>query len=234
MLGQSHTEGILRERLAELGVKVEFGAGLVGFTQDDDGVTATSTTGETVRATWLVGADGGAAPSARRSACRSRASPTRASGCCSATSPPTGSTASTSTGSASEPDPRTGIVLSPLPGTDQFQFGAPLGGEPTLDRAAGARRPLHRRGCGCTTSPGARSGGPTCGSPSGSGSAGCSSRATPPTCTRRPAARASTPACRTPTTSAGSSPTARQRCWTPTRPSGAPSPRPCWASPRGS
>ena len=33
----------------------------------------------------------------------------------------------------SEPDPRKGIVLSPLPGTDQFQFGAPRGGEPTLD-----------------------------------------------------------------------------------------------------
>ena len=33
----------------------------------------------------------------------------------------------------SAPDPRKGIVLSPLPGTDQFQFGAPRGGEPTLD-----------------------------------------------------------------------------------------------------
>jgi 2-polyprenyl-6-methoxyphenol hydroxylase-like FAD-dependent oxidoreductase len=32
----------------------------------------------------------------------------------------------------SAPDPRSGIVLSPLPGTDQFQFGAPLDGEPTL------------------------------------------------------------------------------------------------------
>jgi 2-polyprenyl-6-methoxyphenol hydroxylase-like FAD-dependent oxidoreductase len=59
VLGQSHTEGILRDRLAELGTHVELNTALVDFTQDADGVTARLSTGETVRASYLVGADGG-------------------------------------------------------------------------------------------------------------------------------------------------------------------------------
>lgn len=62
-LGQSQTEGILRARLAELGVRVELGTALTGFTQDELGVTAVLSRGggveETVRAAYLVGADGG-------------------------------------------------------------------------------------------------------------------------------------------------------------------------------
>ncbi len=58
-LGQSQTEGILRDRLAEFGVRVELDTALTGFEQDADGVTATLSTGETVRAAYLVGADGG-------------------------------------------------------------------------------------------------------------------------------------------------------------------------------
>ena len=133
MLGQSHTEGILRERLAELGVKVEFGVGLVGFTQDDDGVTATMTTGETVQAAWLVGADGGRStvrktlrvpfPGVTDESIRMLLGDVAADGLDHEHVHWFGS----------EPDPRKGIVLSPLPGTDQFQFGAPLGGEPSLD-----------------------------------------------------------------------------------------------------
>lgn len=56
---QFRTEEILRERLAALGVTVELNTELTGLSQDADGVTATLGTGETVRARYLVGADGG-------------------------------------------------------------------------------------------------------------------------------------------------------------------------------
>jgi 2-polyprenyl-6-methoxyphenol hydroxylase-like FAD-dependent oxidoreductase len=61
-LPQWRTEAILRDRLAELGGKVEFGCRLNGFRPDDDGVTVTlerDGATETVRAAYLVGADGG-------------------------------------------------------------------------------------------------------------------------------------------------------------------------------
>jgi len=60
---QFRTEEILRERLAELGGRVESATELVGLAQDADGVTATLVaadgTAETVRARYLVGSDGG-------------------------------------------------------------------------------------------------------------------------------------------------------------------------------
>ncbi|QIS24384.1 FAD-dependent monooxygenase [Nocardia terpenica] len=62
MLGQSQTERILRERLAEFGVRVELSTAVTDFTQDDDGVTVAldgPTGPETVRVAYLVGADGG-------------------------------------------------------------------------------------------------------------------------------------------------------------------------------
>ncbi|MGX9792058.1 FAD-dependent monooxygenase [Mycobacterium sp. MMS18-G62] len=58
---QYATERILRDELALRGVHVERGLRLTGFTQDDDGVTATLDGGQrpqTVRAAYLVGADG--------------------------------------------------------------------------------------------------------------------------------------------------------------------------------
>ena len=58
---QYETERILRERLAELGTQIERDVRLVGFEQDDEGVTATlegPDGEETVRAAYLVGADG--------------------------------------------------------------------------------------------------------------------------------------------------------------------------------
>ncbi|MFE9689228.1 FAD-dependent oxidoreductase [Micromonospora sp. NPDC005806] len=61
-LPQYETERLLAERLATLGVHPRRGTELVGFTQDDDGVTATVATAdggtETVRAKYLVGCDG--------------------------------------------------------------------------------------------------------------------------------------------------------------------------------
>jgi len=59
MLPQFMTEGILRGRLQELGHAPAFGCELTGFTQDNDGVTAALSHGETVRARYLIGADGG-------------------------------------------------------------------------------------------------------------------------------------------------------------------------------
>ncbi|MER7767527.1 FAD-dependent monooxygenase [Kitasatospora sp. NPDC096140] len=62
LLGQHHTEEVLRGRLAELGVTVETDTELVGFTQDADGVLATvRRSGRTERldARFLVGCDGG-------------------------------------------------------------------------------------------------------------------------------------------------------------------------------
>ncbi|GAA3613322.1 FAD-dependent oxidoreductase [Nonomuraea rosea] len=56
---QWRTEALLGERLAELGGKVEHGVELAGFEQDAMGVTARLGTGATVRASYLVAADGG-------------------------------------------------------------------------------------------------------------------------------------------------------------------------------
>jgi 2-polyprenyl-6-methoxyphenol hydroxylase-like FAD-dependent oxidoreductase len=56
------TEPAMRERLAELGHRVEFGRELTGFEQDGEGVTARIAGAggeETVRARYLVGTDGG-------------------------------------------------------------------------------------------------------------------------------------------------------------------------------
>ena len=62
MMPQFLTEQVMRERLLELGHLPEFGCELVGFEQDAEGVTArlVGKAGEkSVRARWLVGADGG-------------------------------------------------------------------------------------------------------------------------------------------------------------------------------
>nr|HBK45049.1 2-polyprenyl-6-methoxyphenol hydroxylase [Xanthomonadaceae bacterium] len=62
MVPQSVTERIMRERLDELGHRVEFGCTLLGFEQDDRGVTArvAGAAGEEIlHARYLVGTDGG-------------------------------------------------------------------------------------------------------------------------------------------------------------------------------
>ena len=61
-LPQWRTEEILRDRLAELGGKVEFGCRLADLHPDDEGVTATlerDGATETLRVDYLVGTDGG-------------------------------------------------------------------------------------------------------------------------------------------------------------------------------
>jgi 2-polyprenyl-6-methoxyphenol hydroxylase-like FAD-dependent oxidoreductase len=62
VLGQSQTEAFLRDRLATFGIYVELDTELVGFEHNESDITATLTQGsatETVRAAYLVGADGG-------------------------------------------------------------------------------------------------------------------------------------------------------------------------------
>lgn len=62
MVMQGRTEQIMRERLAELGHQPHYGCALTAFDQDTEGVTANviDESGEhTIRARYLVGADGG-------------------------------------------------------------------------------------------------------------------------------------------------------------------------------
>jgi 2-polyprenyl-6-methoxyphenol hydroxylase-like FAD-dependent oxidoreductase len=58
MIPQSATEEILLARLRELGGQVHRPHEVAGVTQDARGVTVTTATGETVRARYVVGADG--------------------------------------------------------------------------------------------------------------------------------------------------------------------------------
>ena len=59
LVPQNRTEAILRERLAELGGRVEFGTTFESLSQDDDGVRVRLATGESLTAKYLVGCDGG-------------------------------------------------------------------------------------------------------------------------------------------------------------------------------
>ena len=59
VIPQWRTEQVLRERLAEEGVGVEQGRRVTGLGQDTDGITLTLDDGEGLRASWVVGADGG-------------------------------------------------------------------------------------------------------------------------------------------------------------------------------
>ena len=127
VLGQSQLEGILRARLLEHGVRVELATELVGLQQDEDGVTARLSTGETARFHYLVGADGGASfvrkaigvafPGITDESIRVLAGDVAAP----ALDPGCGHWF------ASAGNPTAGVVMTPLPGTGYFQFGTPLG-----------------------------------------------------------------------------------------------------------
>jgi 3-(3-hydroxy-phenyl)propionate hydroxylase len=58
-LWQSHIERILSEWTHELGVAIHRGQEVTGFAQDEEGVTVALSGGESVRAQYLVGCDGG-------------------------------------------------------------------------------------------------------------------------------------------------------------------------------
>ncbi|MFD7863901.1 FAD-dependent monooxygenase [Streptomyces sp. NPDC059783] len=59
MLAQWQLEEILRDRLAEFGVRVRLGAEVVGLEQGEDSVTASLADGGTLTARYVVGCDGG-------------------------------------------------------------------------------------------------------------------------------------------------------------------------------
>ncbi|MEU8436036.1 FAD-dependent monooxygenase [Streptomyces sp. NPDC029216] len=59
LIGQWQVEEILRERLAGLGVRVEYGTRVTGLAQDPTGVTARLADGGSVRAGYAAGCDGG-------------------------------------------------------------------------------------------------------------------------------------------------------------------------------
>ncbi|MGW9375821.1 FAD-dependent monooxygenase [Streptomyces xanthophaeus] len=59
IIGQWQVERVLRERLSELGVHVEYGARLTGISQDASGVSVQLEDGRSVRSRYLAGCDGG-------------------------------------------------------------------------------------------------------------------------------------------------------------------------------
>lgn len=59
MVPQWRTNEILLARFTELGGRVEYDSALVSLTQSDQGIAAGLATGETVRADYVVGCDGG-------------------------------------------------------------------------------------------------------------------------------------------------------------------------------
>ncbi|WP_107657888.1 FAD-dependent monooxygenase [Nocardia suismassiliense] len=137
VLGQAGTEAILRDRLADFDVRVELGTTLRTFTQDATGVTAILTCGdadETVRAAYLIGADGGrstvrktlgiAFEGSTDESLRMLLGDVRADALDHAFG----------YWFAGADRPMEGIAMSPLPGGRQFQFAAPLidEAEPTL------------------------------------------------------------------------------------------------------
>jgi 3-(3-hydroxy-phenyl)propionate hydroxylase len=58
-LKQNHIERILAEWVGELRVPIRYGIDVSGFTQDDDGVTVALSGGQSLRARYVVGCDGG-------------------------------------------------------------------------------------------------------------------------------------------------------------------------------
>jgi 3-(3-hydroxy-phenyl)propionate hydroxylase len=58
-LWQNHIERILADWVQELGVRIQYGTEVTGFTQDDSGVDVQLSDGRSLRAKYLVGCDGG-------------------------------------------------------------------------------------------------------------------------------------------------------------------------------
>lgn len=56
---QNQVERILRDRALELGADIRYGCAVTGFAQDEDGVDVHLADGTTLRASYLVGCDGG-------------------------------------------------------------------------------------------------------------------------------------------------------------------------------
>lgn len=127
MVPQFRTEAIMRERLAELGAAVEFGCELTGFAQDATGVTVhlSGPAGqETIRVRYLVGADGGRS-FVRRALDIGFPGKTLGVRAIGADVAATGLTREV-WHEWNEGDMKRQVGLGPLPGTDLFQFQAPI------------------------------------------------------------------------------------------------------------
>ncbi len=125
MVPQWRTEQILRDRLAELGGRVEK-AELATFAQDADGVTATLADGTIVHAAYLVGADGGRS-TVRKTLGISFAGETRAEERALIGDVRTADLDRDHWHTWADLETRTARVgLCPLAGTDDFQFTAPI------------------------------------------------------------------------------------------------------------
>ncbi|APE35424.1 3-(3-hydroxyphenyl)propionate hydroxylase [Nocardia mangyaensis] len=132
VLGQSQTEALLRHRLEEFGVRVELGTELIGFAQDDDGVTATlagADGSETVRAAYLVGADGASSLVRKELGIAFEGTTDDSVRMLLGDVQVTGLDHGYGYWFAAPDNPREGIVLSPLPGGQYFQFGTTLTGQ---------------------------------------------------------------------------------------------------------
>ncbi|MBB5130324.1 2-polyprenyl-6-methoxyphenol hydroxylase-like FAD-dependent oxidoreductase [Thermocatellispora tengchongensis] len=149
LVPQFLTERRLRERLAELGHAPEYGHELVGFDQDADGVTALIATpgGErTLRAKYLIGADGGSSfvrktlgigfPG-KTLGVRALVADVRVDG----VSPDFWHRWGTSS-------PEQQISLCPLYGTDMFQYQAPVPFDVEVDLSADGLTALIRERTG--------------------------------------------------------------------------------------
>ncbi|WP_452039186.1 FAD-dependent monooxygenase, partial [Amycolatopsis albidoflavus] len=126
-LGQSQTEGILRDRLAEFGVRVELNTALTGFTQDDEGVTAELSTGETVRAEYLVGADGGKSFVRKALGIAFEGTTDESIRLLLGDVSAEGLDHDSGYWFAAADEPMSGVAFTPLAGTPHFQFSSPLG-----------------------------------------------------------------------------------------------------------
>jgi 2-polyprenyl-6-methoxyphenol hydroxylase-like FAD-dependent oxidoreductase len=127
MLGQSRTESILRDRLSDFGVSVELSSALVSFSQDDDRVVAELSTGETAEVDYLVGADGGKSVVRKQLGIAFEGTTDDSIRMLLGDVSAEGLDHDYGYWFAGPDNPMEGIVLTPLSGGDQFQFGAPLG-----------------------------------------------------------------------------------------------------------
>ncbi|WP_020662487.1 FAD-dependent monooxygenase [Amycolatopsis benzoatilytica] len=126
-LGQSQTEAILRDRLAELGVRVELGTELTGLAQDDEGVTAELSTGETVRADYLVGADGGKSFVRKALGIPFEGTTDESIRLLLGDVSAEGLDHDAAYWFAAADEPMSGVGFTPLAGTPYFQFSSPIG-----------------------------------------------------------------------------------------------------------
>lgn len=126
MLGQSRTEAILRDRLADFGVSVELSTELTGFTQYADRVVAELSTGETIEVDYLVGADGGKSVVRKQLGIAYEGTTDDSIRMLLGDVSADGLDHDYGYWFAGPDNPMEGIALTPLSGGDQFQFGAPL------------------------------------------------------------------------------------------------------------